>query len=175
MKNVLQKTALLSAMLLTACVSTNNAGNESITLNNCTIQETIPGAKATGAFLTITKGNDSPLSLVAAKIPSITERVELHEMIMKNHKMMMNQIKEYPLQKGDNIFKKGGYHIMLLDINKVVKAGEKHDITLSFSDGSEKTCNALVKTVAELTPKGMKGMGKMHHGGMKMEHKTKVK
>ncbi len=173
MKKLLQKTALFSAVLMTACVSAENVQNNSVELSNCAIQELIPGAQATGSFLTITKNDDTPLSLVAAKIPAITDHVELHEMIMKDNKMIMSEIKEYPLKKGDNIFKKGGYHIMLLDVAKPVKAGEKYDVTLMFSDGSEKTCNALVKTVKELTPKGMKGM---HHGGMKkMEMKDGMK
>ncbi len=168
MKKLLQTTALLGTVLMTGCVSTNNAGNKSVELSHCAIQELIPGAQATGSFLTITKTDDKPLSIVAAKVPAITDHVELHEMVMKNNKMMMSQIKEYPLKKGDNIFKKGSYHVMLLDVAKPVKAGERYDVTLMFSDGSEKTCNALVKTVKELTPKHMKGM--MKHGAMKMNH-----
>lgn len=168
MKKLLQKTALLSTVLMTACVNAGNWDNYSVKLSHCAIQETIPGAKATGAFLTMTKEDDAPLSVVAAKIPAITKRVELHEMLMKDNKMMMSQIKEFPLKKGENVFKKGGYHIMLLDIEKPVKAGEKYDITLKFSDGTYGVCNAEVKTVKELTPKHMKGM--MKHGDMEMDH-----
>lgn len=163
-KTPFKKIAILSsALLITACVSAEKPNNEAITLSNCAIQETIPGAKATGAFLTVNKADDTPLSVVAAKAPNVTDHVEIHEMIMKDDKMIMNQIDAYPLQKGDNIFKKGSYHIMLMDMQKKLTAGEQYDVTLVFSDGSEKTCNATVKTVKALTPKHMKGMKKMSH------------
>lgn len=163
-KTPFKKIAILSgALLITACVSAEKPSNEAITLSNCAIQETIPGAKATGAFLTVNKADDTPLSVVAAKAPNVTNHVEIHEMIMKDDKMIMNQIESYPLQKGDNIFKKGSYHIMLMDMQKKLTAGEQYDVTLVFSDGSEKICNATVKTVKALTPKHMKGMKKMSH------------
>lgn len=165
MKKSLQKiTVLGSAMFIAACVSADNADNETISLSNCAIQETIPGAKATGAFLTINKADNSPLSVVAAKTPNVTEHVEIHEMIMDGGKMVMSEIEAYPLKKGDNIFQKGGYHIMLMDMQKKLTAGENYDVTVVFSDGSEKTCKATVKTVKALTPKKMDKM-KMH--GMK--------
>lgn len=170
MKKLFKHTTILgSALLITACVSTENSSNESITLSHCAIQETIPGAKATGAFLTINKADDSPLAVVTAKAPKVTDHVEIHEMIMKDYKMIMNQIMEYPLKKGDNIFKKGGYHIMLMNMQKKLTAGEQYDLTLVFSDGSEKTCNATVKTVKALTPKkmGKMKMGEMKKDGMK--------
>ncbi len=174
MKKFIQKATITgTALLLTACASADGPQNDGITLSNCAIQETIPGAKATGAFLNVKKADDSTLSLVAAKAPSVTSHVEIHEMTMKDGSMKMQEIKEYPLQKGDNIFKKGGYHIMLMDMQKPLKVGEKHELTLSFSDGSSKSCTAVVKSVKSLTPKGMK----KHHGKMDQEktmhHKMK--
>ncbi len=174
MKNLLHKVTLFSALLMTACASAENTENQSIELSNCAIQETIPGAKATGAFFTLNKIDDAPLSIVAAKLPEITDHVELHEMIMKDNKMIMSEIKAYPLKKGENIFKKGSYHIMLFEMKKPLVAGDKYNVTLVFNDNSEKTCHAVVKTVKELTPKHMKKM--MHHkNGMKMEHKGEMK
>ncbi len=167
MEKQLSATILLAGTLLLTGVSAENVDNKNITLSHCAIQETIPGAKATGAFLTVTKADDAPLSLVAAKAPKVTDHVELHEMIMQDNKMTMSQIKEYPLQKGENIFKKGGYHIMLMDMQKKLTAGEQYEVTLVFSDGSEKTCAAEVKTVKALTPKHMQPM--QHTQGM--EHK----
>ncbi|PIE46146.1 MAG: hypothetical protein CSA44_00850 [Gammaproteobacteria bacterium] len=157
MKKQLQNiTVLGSALLISACVNAQTPSNDTIILSDCAIQESIPGAKATGAFLTVKKADDAPLSIVAAKAPDVTDHVEIHEMLMQDNKMVMSQIEAYPLQKGDNIFKKGGYHIMLMDMQKKLTAGEHYDITLVFSDGSEKSCNAVVKTVKALTPKHMK-------------------
>lgn len=173
----LSKTILLAATTTIAvgCVSDTGKGyhhdakhghthdGNTVQLMHCAIQETIPGAKATGAFLTVHKGGNEALSLVGAKAPSITPHVEIHEMVMKNGTMRMSQIQQYPLKAGNNVFKKGGYHIMLMDLKKTLTVGEKHTLTLLFSDGSKQSCTADVKSVQALTPKGMKM--KHHHGG----------
>ncbi len=163
------KKTLLALVFLSAnaVAHDEHKTNDAVSLSNCAIQETIPGAKATGAFLTIHKTDgDTALSIVGAKAPEITDHVELHEMVMKDGVMKMQQIPAYELKKGDNVFKKGGYHVMLMSLQKKLTVGEKYPITLVFSDGSEKTCEANVKSVADLTPKGM--MMKHHkHGDVK--------
>lgn len=168
----MKKTALLLAMTLTSvtvgCAS-DDVANTSITLKDCAIQTTIPGAKATGAFLTVTKDNADALSLIGAKADSVTDHVEIHEMVMADGKMMMKKMDSYPLEKGDNIFKKGSYHIMLMSLQKALPVGDKHALTLMFSDGSSATCQAQVKSVEELTPKGMQKM-QHNHGNHSHSH-----
>lgn len=155
-------TAVITATLaLSACTSTAQLTGDLIALQHCTIQQSIPGAKATGAFLTINKKNKAPLALVAAKTPTITDHVEIHEMVMGNGTMTMQQITAYPLAEGNNAFKKGGYHIMLMGLKKTLAIGEKHPLTLQFNDGSQQTCQATVKSVEALTPKTM-SMKKKH-------------
>ncbi len=166
-KTLLALPFILAATGCSAHDGTHDSDN-GVSLSNCAIQETIPGAKATGAFLTIHKAdkNDAALSIVGAKAPEVTKHVELHEMVMKDGVMKMQQIPAYALKQGDNVFKKGGYHVMLMSLQKKLSVGEKYPITLVFSDGSEKTCEADVKSVADLTPKGMKHM---KHGDMKKQ------
>lgn len=163
MKKILTSTVLLSGLAcLTACASSAKDGS-TVTLSNCAIQQTIPGAKATGAFLAIHKSDDTKLALVDAKAPGITSHVEIHEMVMSKGKMRMNQIPNYPLAKGNNLFKKGGYHIMLMSLDKTLNVGEQHELSLVFSDGTTKSCQAEVKSVEALTPKGMKHSMKHSH------------
>lgn len=164
---------LATALLLGACASTDHhAHHDSVALQNCAIQQTIPGAKATGAFLTMNKRGNTPLALVSAAAPAITDHVEIHEMAMNNGTMTMQEINEYPLAEGDNVFKKGGYHVMLMGLDKTLTVGETYPLTLNFSDNSSQTCQAVVKSVEALTPKGMKGMKGMKkphsHGGGKV-------
>ncbi|PIE40549.1 MAG: hypothetical protein CSA51_00200 [Gammaproteobacteria bacterium] len=163
-KSVFTTAALTATLLLGACSSDDqHAGHSAVTLQHCTIQETIPGAKATGAFLTISKSGDAPLALVAAQAPTITNHVEIHEMVMGDGTMRMQKIPEYPLAAGDNVFKKGSYHIMLMSLEKTLSPGETYPLTLIFSDGNKHSCAAVVKTVQELTPKNMKMQMKKAH------------
>lgn len=164
MKKMIKLSYLLgAAVALSACAGTAGDTEPAVSLHHCAIQETLPGSKATGAFLNMKKSADSPLALVGAKAPTVTQHVEIHEMVMKDGTMKMQEIPNYPLQKGDNIFKKGGYHIMLMSLDKTLAVGEKHELILTFSDGSTQRCLADVKSVKELTPKGMKMHGHHHH------------
>lgn len=147
----------LAVVMLGACVATEKP-ESSVSLENCAIQTTIPGAKATGAFLTINKAGAEALTLVSATAPSVTGHVEIHAMKMEKGRMMMKKMDGFELQQGANIFKKGGYHIMLMGLEKSLAVGEQHALTLQFSDGSSQTCQAQVKSVEALTPKSM---GKM--------------
>lgn len=158
MKNCL----ILSALLATAGIA--SAHESAIHLKDCAIQKTLPGAKATGAFLTIEKHGNDALSLVSAAAPELTDHVEIHEMVMAEGSMKMQEIKAYALQAGDNVFKRGGYHIMLMNMEKTMQLGEQYPLHLTFSDGSTETCQATVKSVEMLTPKGMKHH---HHHDMK--------
>lgn len=74
----------------------------------------------------------------------------------------MQQIKSYPLVEGENIFQKGGYHIMLMGVKNPVVAGEHYPLILNFSDGSSQSCRAVVKSVAAIKSKH-KMQKKMHN------------
>ncbi len=122
-----------------------------VTVSDCIIQETIPGAKVTGAFMNMNfEKQDKDVALISASIPSITKKIEIHEMIMANGSMKMSEIKSFPLAEGKNEFRKGGYHVMLMDIENNPKVGETHKITLNFDNAESVSCDAVVKTPEEL-------------------------
>lgn len=129
--------------------STATAGNT--TLSDCVIQEVIPGKDMTGAFLKL-EHKGSPVQIEGAKIDSITDTVELHSMEMKDGVMSMIPLTDKELKEGERIFKKGGDHLMLMKIaqDKFPKAGDKHTITVNFSDKSSASCEAVVKTVDQV-------------------------
>ncbi len=143
------KKILLTTLALSTGAFAHNEGH--IEVKNCMIQETIPGAKVTGAFMVMDfeKGNID-VALTKAKIPTISKHIEIHEMKMNNGSMIMSKMDKFPLKTGDNIFKKGGYHIMLMDIKKPVIAGETHKITFFFDNSETAECDAVVKTVEEV-------------------------
>lgn len=136
-----------------------NAAPVQNTLSDCLIQEVLPGKNVTAAFFQLQHQGEAQ-SITAAALPSITPHVELHRMTLNGDVMRMEKLDNYPLQAGENRFARGGNHLMLMDINTPPAVGSEHLLTLTLSDGSTLSCQAVVKTVAEIraTPQG-----ELHH------------
>ncbi|ETD71684.1 hypothetical protein V757_06470 [Pelistega indica] len=172
MKNTIVLTSLLLGLSMSAGAETQ-AVSSSITLENCAIQEVLPGKHMTGAFVKFIN-NGEPVDIVSASIPSITPNVEIHSMQMKDNVMTMIPLTNAKLEKGDRYFKKGGDHVMLMQIpdDKLPKIGEKHEMIFKFSNGSSATCQAEVKSVATIM-KEAKALGNdnMMHNHEHHDHK----
>lgn len=145
----MKKLALALALALPfAAQAADSASNQ---LSECYIQEIIPGKNMTGGgFLLQHSGKEQ--KIVKAEIPSITKTVELHEMIMKDNVMQMQQITEYPLEEGENRFKKGSFHLMLMNVaeDKFPTIGSTHTVKLGLDDGEVLECEAKVLSVSEV-------------------------
>ena len=121
-----------------------------------------PGAKATGAFMTLKNAGDKGVSIVKVESPA-AKVTELHNHINDQGVMRMRQVKEIAVPaRGETLLKPGSYHVMLIDMKSALKEGELVSITLGFSDGSTKVVEAPVKS-----PMGDMPAGGMHHGDMK--------
>ena len=112
----------------------------------------------------------APVNLKGAEVPDISQRVELHNMVMKNGVMEMGPLKDLTLNDGERVFKKGGDHVMLFDVKQKPAIGSKHTLTVFFDDGTQASCEALVKSVKDvMKDAGMSGHG--HHGKHGHHHK----
>ncbi|MDO5091541.1 MAG: copper chaperone PCu(A)C [Cardiobacteriaceae bacterium] len=141
-------------------------------LKDCVIQEVLPGKNMTGAFLTIVH-EGGVLDIASGEIPSVTEHVEFHQMVMKDNIMEMSPLENRKVEAGERQFKKGGDHLMLMQIpeDKQPKKGDSHTITLRFSDGSAASCAAEVKTVEELIEAAQMAGDHGHDHGHGSSHK----
>ena len=123
-----------------------------VNVKDCLIQEVISGKNMTGAFFDIENTGKEAVKLTGAAADKITSHVELHEMIHKDGKMEMSQIQEYDVTPGEvHHFKKGGYHVMLMDIEEknFPKVGESYPMELKLSNGETLKCDAKTITVEE--------------------------
>ena len=112
------------------------------TLKNCVIQEVVPGKDMTGAYVTFVH-TGAPVNLKGAEVPDISQRVELHNMVMNNGVMEMGPLKDLTLNDGERVFKKGGDHVMLFDVKQKPAIGSKHTLTVFFDDGSQASCGEV--------------------------------
>ena len=123
-----------------------------VNVKDCLVQEVIPGKHMTGAFFTLENSGKDTVKLTAATADKITSKVELHEMVHKDGKMEMSQIQSYDVTPGSvHHFKKGGYHVMLMDIEdkNFPKVGETYPLELKLSNGETLKCDAKTITVKE--------------------------
>ncbi|MFO0120802.1 MAG: copper chaperone PCu(A)C [Burkholderiales bacterium] len=92
------------------------------------VRATVPGQKATGAFMTLTA--TTPQALVDVRSPA-AGIVELHEMKMEDGVMRMRAIPSLALPAGQGVaLSPGGYHVMLIDIKRELNPGQTVPITL---------------------------------------------
>ncbi len=112
--------------------------------------DTSAGGRVTGAFMLIsnTTGQDDRL-IHAAVSADITDTVEIHETtIDENDVMRMRPVEGIVIPaNGSAELKPGGYHIMLLNVQRDLNPGDSVAITLTFESGKTITVDAPVKAL----------------------------
>jgi hypothetical protein len=101
------------------------------------VRATVPGQQAAGAFMKITSTEPAKLVSVAS---SISKFSEIHVMKMDGGVMKMRAHTsglEIPANTTVELGS-GGYHVMLMDLSRVVSAGDTVALTIRFSDASGK-------------------------------------
>lgn len=141
------ETAKTSAPPTTAKSANNAAGL--ITVNNPWIRATAPGQTVSGAFMTLENHSATAFTLTAVSF-SGANTVEIHETSMADGIMRMRKVSQIEIPaNGPAELQPGSYHIMLIGLEREMKAGTTETLTLTLSDGSQKTVQALVGTPGE--------------------------
>ncbi|MEV6519323.1 copper chaperone PCu(A)C [Micromonospora chalcea] len=99
----------------------------------------------TAAFGTLV--NDSDTDVTITGVSTDVSRAELHEMAMKDGKMVMQAKQGGVVVKARSqaALEPGGDHLMLMDLTRPVRPGDQLDITLTFADGRTQTFTAVAK------------------------------
>lgn len=122
----------------TANADNNNSAvinSNDVAITDAWVREPAPGQKIGAAYMTLSSPKDSKLVYVEAK--EIAGSVEMHSMSMDNGVMKMRMLDELTLEA--NTSKKlapGGFHLMMFDLKKPLKAGEDVAFRLCFEDAS---------------------------------------
>lgn len=159
------KTLTLFAALTVSLLSTAMA--QTVDVKNAWVRSSVPGQKATGAFMTLTAKEGAKLVGVSSPAAGVTE---VHEMKMDGDIMRMREVTgglELPAGKAVEL-KSGGYHVMLMDLKAALPASSTVPLTLVFKDakGVESKL-ALTVPVAAVAPGGMASGKGMDHGAHK--------
>jgi len=108
---------------------------------------TPPGAKIAAGYLTIRNQGAAADRLIGASSPAAA-RVEPHVTEKQGEVMRMREVKGYDVPaKGSYELKPGGAHLMLVDIKRPLKEGDKVPLVLRFQKAGEVKVDLEVKAL----------------------------
>jgi len=151
-----------AALLMVAAVPAF-AQSPSIQVENPWARATPSGAKTGAVYMTI--DNKSSIADRLTGVSSeVAKKLQIHETKMENGIMKMREISGgLPVPAGGSVvLKPGGYHVMLIDLNKPLKAGEAFPVTLVFEKAGKVSITVSVQSMGA-THDSMPGMGDMDH------------
>lgn len=126
-----QRARAVAAVLVLASSAAAIAA-DAVSVSNPWVRATVPGQSVAGAYMDITAKANA--ALIAAESP-VAAKVELHTMTMDGGVMKMRAIEKLELPANTTVsLKPGGYHMMLIDIKRELKAGERVPLTLTVQE-----------------------------------------
>jgi|UniRef100_UPI0035B449CF periplasmic copper chaperone A len=120
------------AFFLAASLMGAAAHAQTVEVKDAWARSTVPGQKASGAFMKLTAREGTRLVGASSPVAGVTE---VHEMKMEGDIMRMRAIAGLDLPAGQTVeLKPGGYHVMLLDLKTALRKDSSIPLTLVFKD-----------------------------------------
>jgi copper(I)-binding protein len=105
---------------------------DAISVSQPWVRATVAGQTVAGAYMDIVAKANAVLVAVASPVAA---KAELHTMTMDGGVMKMRPLDKLDLPAGKAVnLKPGGHHVMLIDIKRELKAGERVPLTLTVQD-----------------------------------------
>lgn len=106
-----------------------------------------PTSSVSALFMKIKNNTKKDLKITSIE-SNISKTVELHNMIMDNGGMQMRPVENIEL-KANSIteLKRGGLHVMFIELKKPLKDGDIHKIKINLDDKTSVTINAKVQVI----------------------------
>lgn len=125
----------MKKLVFSALLAASTLMAADISLDHVRARDTKPGTNNSAIFMDIKNASNADVKLVGVH-SSVCKSTEIHTHKMENGMMAMVQVKDAVIPKnGETKLAPGGLHIMLMDLNKPIKDGDKVDLELKFSNG----------------------------------------
>lgn len=159
-KEILLTLALLlmstSGMMTTPALA---ADKSDIVITQAQARASMGKMPRSAAFLQIENKGKAEDTLLSAT-SSAAEQIEIHNMSMEGDVMKMRVVDSITIKSGAKVEMKPGqgYHLMLMGLNKPLKAGDKIPVTLTFRQAGK------MKVTVDIVEMGMpaKPVADMH-------------
>ena len=135
---------LLAALALTACGGSGGTTG-GITVSEAWVRPS-PMMERAGAAYMVLQNNGAAEDKLLSVESDVAKTLELHETKEMNGMMQMSPVPNIPVPaNGKAELKPGGYHVMLMNLNRELKAGDKLQLTLNFEKAGKIPVTAEVK------------------------------
>ena len=145
-----------AALLFLALAATVQPARAQVDVSNAWARPAVPGQHGTGAFMTLKAKETARLVGAASNVAGV---VEIHEMAMEGNVMRMRALPvlDLPADRAVDL-KPGGYHVMLLDLKRPLKVGEKITVELRLETADKRKVTQPVEVEVR-----MRGPGQDKH------------
>jgi copper(I)-binding protein len=144
--------------------STTEAGSKELKVSGVWARQVMDSG---AVYMTISGGAEADALTKVAVPADVAGEAQLHETVMGDMSttemegaddmggsmggsgsMSMQQVQQIDVPAGEIVqLKPGGFHVMLMDVKKDLKAGDTFDVTLTFETAGTKKVTATVKGV----------------------------
>lgn len=118
-----------------------------IDVQNANVTLPAPGSKNTALFFTVKNPAAKDLTILDVTATEVANKTELHD-TKKDDKgvVSMQKIDNIKVAAGQSVeLKSGGLHVMLLDLKKDLKEGDKVDVIINTKEAGAQKVSAIVK------------------------------
>jgi copper(I)-binding protein len=146
---------------IAACLAAQATWAANINVSEAWVRATMPGQPVSGAYMQIR--SDADARLVGVSSPAVP-RVEVHEMKMDGDVMRMREVKAIELPKGKTVsLQPGGFHIMLMNLQKPIAAGDVIPLTLVVESGGKQQAVEVKAEARAMGSGAMPNQPMQHH------------
>jgi len=143
---------LFAALALAACEPAPDAETAEAPVTDLAIEDAwarpadTSGVDRSAAYFTLRNGTAEPVRLVGARA-DVARVAEIHQSFEEDGVMRMRPVVDgVEVAPGEAVaFEPGGYHIMLIDLQRPLVEGDRFPMTLTFDGADEQTVEAEVR------------------------------
>lgn len=130
-----------------APTSTQTLPGPKISVQAPWVRPALAGQNSAAYFVIVNEGSSADVLTGVKVSSSIAKMAEIHQTKMEGGVMKMSPAPNVEVPAGSRVeFKPGGYHVMLMELQRELKEGETISITLTFEKSGNVTLEAPVKS-----------------------------
>lgn len=108
------------------------------------VRELPPGQSTSAAYMDVINTSDRPIAIVAA-VSDASQTAEVHQHRHANGAMSMEHVRRLVVPARDHVlFAPAGYHLMLINLKRSLRAGDNVSVTLLDEEGKSYTARLPV-------------------------------